>query len=50
MCLQQEEYNPHKDKHLEEGLLSIVRAQLETYELWEIDDCVRILFELGNGE
>ena len=39
-----------KEKQLEDSLMSIVKDQLETQELWEIDECVRILFELSYEE
>ena len=50
MCRQQEEDKTHKEKQFEDGLRSIVNAQLEAHELWEIDECVRILFELSHEE
>ena len=40
----------YKEKQMEDGLIAIVKSQLETHELWEIDDCVRILFELIHEE
>lgn len=50
MCRRQEEDNTPKEKQLEDGLIAIVKAQLETHKLWEIDECVRILFELSHEE
>lgn len=50
MYRQREEDNTPKKKQLEDGLISIVKTQLETHELWEIDECVRILFELSHEE
>ena len=50
MCRRQEEDNTPKEKQLEDGLIAIVKAQLETHKLWEIDECVRILFDLSHEE
>lgn len=50
MCRRQEEDNAPKERQLEDGLLSIVKVQLETHELWEIDECVRTMFELSHEE
>ena len=48
MCQQKEKENTPKEKQLKDGLISIVKAQFETHELWEIDECVRLLFELSH--
>lgn len=50
MYQRQEEDNTPKEKQLEDGIIAIVKAQLETHELWEIDECVRILLELSHEE
>lgn len=50
MCSRKEEDSVPKDKQLENSLKNLVINQLEMYELWEIDDCVRILFDLSHNE
>lgn len=50
MRRRQEEDNTPKEKQLEDGLIAIIKEQLETHELWEMDECVRILFELNHKE
>jgi len=50
MCSRKEEDRIPKDKRLENSLKNLVMDQLETHELWEIDDCVRILFDLSLKE
>lgn len=50
MCQPQDKDSTPKEKRLKNGLISIVKAQFETHELWEIDECVRILFELSHEE
>lgn len=50
MWRRQKDDKTPKEKQLEDSLMSIVKDQLETQELWEIDECVRILFELSYEE
>lgn len=50
MCSRKGEDSIHKDKQLENSLKKLVMDQIETHELWEIDECMRILFDLSLNE
>lgn len=50
MCSRNEEDSIPKEKRLENSLKNLVMDQFETHELWEIDDCVRILFDISLNE
>ena len=50
MCSRKEEDSIPKEDRLENSLNNLIMDQLETHELWEIDDCVRILFDLSFKE
>ena len=47
MCSRKDEDRIPKEKQLESSLRNLVMDQFEMHELWEIDDCVRILFDLS---
>ena len=47
MNCQSEHENMFKEKELEDCLRDILLNQDETHELWEIDECVRLLFDLS---
>lgn len=49
MCCQ-EEKNIARAKEMERRLESIIFEQFETEELWEIDDCIKLLFDLSHGK
>ena len=50
MCSRKGEDSIPKDKQLENSLKKLVMDQIETHELWEIDYCMRILFDLSLNE
>lgn len=50
MYSRKEEDSIPKEQRLENSLKNLVMDQLETHELWEIDDCVRFLFGLSLNE
>lgn len=50
MCSRKGEDSIPKDKQLENSLKKLVMDQIETHALWEIDECMRILFDLSLNE
>lgn len=50
MCCGMVDDNDSNGKQLENCLKSLIMDQLETHELWEIDDCICLLFDLGYSE
>lgn len=49
MCYK-EENKIARRKEMDGRLESIILEQFETEELWEIDDCIKLLFDLSQGK
>lgn len=49
MCYK-EENKIARRKEMNGRLESIILEQFETEELWEIDDCIKLLFDLSHGK